>query len=40
MWRRKGWGLTAILQIEVADVEDVMPTLEDQRMVSRVVEAK
>ena len=34
------WGLMANLQSEVVDVDEVMPTLEDQQMVSRGVEAK
>ena len=36
----KGVGLMTNLQSEVVDVEEVMPTLEDQQIVSRGVEAK
>ena len=32
--------MMANLQVEAAEVEEVMPTLEDQQMVSRGVEAK
>ena len=38
--KKEGGGLMANLQSEVADVEEVMPTLEDQQMVSRGVKAK
>ena len=33
-------GIMANIQSEVVDVEEVMPTLEDQQMVSRWMEAK
>ena len=36
----KGWGVLANLQVEIAEVEEVRPTLEDQQMVSRGVDAK
>ena len=32
--------MKANLQVEVAEIEEVMPTLEDQRQVSRGVDAK
>ena len=33
-------GVVANLQVEIAEVEEVMPTLEDQQQVSRGVDAK
>ena len=36
----EGWGVVANLQVELAEVEEVMPTLEDQQQVSRCVDAK
>ena len=36
----KGGGVVANLQVELAEIEEVMPTLEDQQQVSRVVDAK
>ena len=35
-----GWGVLANLQVELAEIEEVMPTLEDQQQVSRGVDAK
>ena len=35
-----GGGVVANLQVELAEVEEVMPTLEDQQIVSRVVGAE
>ena len=34
------WGVVANLQVELAEIEEVMPTLEDQQQVSRGVDAK
>ena len=36
----KGWGVVANLHVELAEIEEVMPTLEDQQQVSRGVDAK
>ena len=36
----KGWGVVANLLVELAEIEEVMPTLEDQQQVSRGVDAK
>ena len=36
----EGGGVMANLQVELAEVEEVMPTLEDQQQVSRGVDAK
>ena len=37
----EGWGgVMANLQVELAEVEEVMSTLEDQQQVSRGVDAK
>ena len=36
----EGWGVMANFQVELAEVEEVMPTLEDQQQVSSGVDAK
>ena len=35
----EGVGVVANLQVELAEIEEVMPTLEDQQQVSRGVDA-
>ena len=35
-----GWGVVANFEVELAEIEEVMPTLEDQQQVSRGADAK
>ena len=34
------WGVVANLEVELAEIEEVMPTLQDKQQVSRGVDAK